>query len=722
MIRSRSVVALLGFGLVVLVGASGLGGTTALAQQVRPPVKGRSHRVKIDSSPQQAAVYWSAGSGAIAGQPKDYGIAGYTPITLKVPRGAVTFVVELQGWKPQQKAMDVKKSQTVMFTLERAPAVAKLDLQSTSDGTGTGADVTIDGVSRGTIPNAFEVTAGRHQVEVKKAGFQAWSQWFDLAEGEHHTHDVSLARVEAPAGALLVTSDAGGDVYVDGVRKDVAPAIITGVPAGDHVIEVRKDGVPPWRQNVTVPSGQQVKVAAVFGAAAAGNGSLRVLASETDAEIFVDGDDKGHSPANIASIAPGDHVVEARKPKWKTTQQTVRVVAGQSALAQLKLELAPPDRPHAGLKVQSTVPNAEVFVDGSSLGRAPIDRSDLDPGKHYVSVHKDGFTDFKREVVLIENQAVALVADLSASGSVRIISAPEAADVRIDGEYVGKTPLSRDTVGAGDHVLEIDLKGYFKYKETVKIEGGREKVFSVDLKFVPTGPTPEQVAKRKQGMSSFGAKVNPVGGVTVDFAGGYPYFLTVRATVGAFNVKPLGLDIGVEFQTFFEMFDFSGHARLQLVEAGPLSLAARANAGYGFGPDGRNSWFADIMPVASLAFSSVATVSASARWNLWTDRFCPSQPEVAAGVGQSDYCTDTSKAVNVFGTNPDRTRRFSGQRLLIGFAAAASIDRLTSVFVQMEFVPGLAPTARPMFTDAINSAMADHDTFVYGMIGLSLKF
>ena len=76
----------------------------------------------------------------------------------------------------------------------------------------------------------------------------------------------------------------------------------------------------------------------------------------------------------------------------------------------------------------------------------------------------------------------------------------------------------------------------------------------------------------------------------------------------------------------------------------------------------------------------------------------------------------------MFGTNPDRTRRFSGQRLLIGFAAAASLDRLTSVFIQMEFVPGLAPTARPMYTDAINSAMADHDTFVYGMIGLSLKF
>ena len=36
-----------------------------------------------------------------------------------------------------------------------------------------------------------------------------------------------LERAEAAAGTLLVTSDAGGDVYVDGQRRDAAPAIIT---------------------------------------------------------------------------------------------------------------------------------------------------------------------------------------------------------------------------------------------------------------------------------------------------------------------------------------------------------------------------------------------------------------------------------------------------------------------------------------------------------------
>jgi hypothetical protein len=724
MIRSRSAAALLCFGFAILASTSGLGGAAALAQQVRPPVRGRSHRVKIDSSPQQAAVYWSAGSTA---QPKDYGIAGYTPVTVKVPRGAVTIVVELQGFKPQQKAVDVKKSQTLSFTLERAPAVAKLDLQSTSDGTGAGADVTIDGVPRGTIPNSFEVAAGCHQVEVRKGGFKPWSQWFDLAEGEHHTHDVTLDRAEAPTGALLVTSDAGGDVYVDGVRKDVAPAIITGVPAGDHVIEVRKDGVPPWRQNVTVPSGQQVKVSAVFGAAV-GNGSLRVIASEPDAQIFVDGEDKGRSPATVASIKPGDHIVEARKTKFKAVQQTIHVAANENAIVQLKLDVAAPDRPRAALKVLSTVPNAEVFVDGSSLGRAPVDRNDLDPGKHYVVVHRDGYTDFKREVVLVENQPVALVADLSATGSVRVLSTPEGAEVRVDGELIGRTPVSRDQIPSGDHIVEFRLKGYFDHKETMKIEGGREKVFSVDLKVIPTGPTPEQVQKRKGGMSSFGAKVNPVGGVTADFGTGFPYYFMSRLTVGVYNVKPLGIDVGVEFQTFFETYNLAAQGRLQFVETGPLSLATKVSLGGGAGPNGRQTFFADLMGIASLAFSDVATVSATVRYSLWDDTFCPNTTQRSNGVTPESYCGDGMSGnwdQALFGTTDPNGHGFTGSRLYLGIGATAALDRFTSLFLQIEFLPApdtLSPTPRMAFEDKFNGVMPGKDPFIYGAAGLSLKF
>ena len=517
---------------LLLLAVSGLRPTDAAAQtQPRPPVKGR-YKLKIDSSPQQAAVYWDSSPSQ---QPKLYGIAGYTPITIKVPKGAVKIVLELSGFKPFEQVLDVRKNTTITPTLERAPRMAKLDLQSNTDS--AGAEVVIDGVPRGTIPNSFELTAGRHQIEVKKAGHKPFSDWVDLQEGERRTRDVTLERAEAPTGTLLVNSDAGGEVFVDGQRKDAAPAIVSGLPAGDHVVEVKKDGYPPWRQTVNVPAGQQVKVTANFGAMT--NSTLRIISNEPDVEMFVDGEQKGKAPVTIQSIKPGEHIVGGRKTRFKPVEQTVRVAAGENAIVSFRMEVAPPDRPRATLKVQSQVPNAEVFLDGSSLGRAPVDRNDLDPGKHYVVVHKDGFTDFKREVILLENQVITMVADLAATGGLRILSSPEGADVKIDGELIGKTPVQRDAVPSGDHIVEFKMPGFFDHKETMKIEGGREKVFSVDLKALPSGPSPEQVARRKMGMSSFGAKTNPVGGVTADFGAGYPYYVTVRLAVGAL-AKPRG--------------------------------------------------------------------------------------------------------------------------------------------------------------------------------------
>jgi hypothetical protein len=715
-IRHVHVVAFLSIA-AFLAGSSVAPGHAEAQTQPRPAAKGR-YKIKIDSSPQQAAVYWDASP---TQQPKLYGIAGYTPITIKVPKGAVKIVLELSGFKPFEQVLDVRKNTSLSPTLERAPRMARLNLQASADG--AGGEVTIDGVPRGTIPNTFELTAGRHQVEVRKAGRKPFSDWVDLQEGELRTRDVSMESAEAPTGTLLVNSDAGGDVYVDGQRKDAAPAIISGLAAGDHVVEVKKDGFPSWRQTVTVPAGQQVKVAATFGAAT--NSSLRVISNEPDVEIFVDGESKGKAPVSIQSIKPGEHIVGGRKTRFKPMEQTVRVAPGENSIVSFRMEVAPPDRPRASLKVQSQVPNAEVFVDGSSLGRAPIDRNDLDPGKHYIVVHKDGFTDFKREVVLLENQSITMVADLAATGTVRVLSSPEGAEVKIDGELIGHTPVQRDAVSSGDHIVEFKMKGFFDHKETMKIEGGREKVFSVDLKALPSGPTPEQVQRRKQGMSSFGAKVNPVGGVTADFGLGYPYYVTVRLMVGAL-AKP-AIEVGVEFQTFFNIANLALVGKLQLVEAGPFSFAVRSDLGGGTGTNGRDTYFFDAGAVASLAFSDVATVNGSMRYSIWSDKFCPSNTQISNGVDAEPFCTDSAARMGLFdGEDPSNGARFSGQRLYFGIGFTAAIDRFTSFFFQIEGLPfadQLSYKPRLAFMDAYNGALiAKNDHFVYGMAGITLKF
>jgi len=747
MIRPLSVapLALLLSGLGPVVGLSvPFGEAQAYAQSapgqqtVRPrPKPKRPVKIRIDSSPQQAAVYWDSG---VTPSPRDYGIAGYTPIDLKVPKGPVKIVVELRGWKTQERDVDVRKPQAVTFTLERAPQPGKLDLRAGGDGSAAGAEVSIDGVVRGTLPNVFDVFAGHHQIEVKKQGYKPFTEWIDLAEEERRTRDLMLERSELPPGSLLVTSDGGGDVYVDGVRKDVAPAMISALPPGEHIIEVRREGSQPWRQNVTIVSGQQSKVTANLGVAADSIADLKVIATEPDVEVFVDGEDKGHAPLQIKDLHPGAHVIEGRKPRFKVSQQAIKIGGGEQAVVQLKMELSPEDRPKAALRVQSLVPDAEVFLDGSSIGKAPVERHDLDPGKHFVVVRKDGFADYKREVVLVENQPTVFAAELKASGMLRFLSTPRGASVLIDGEPIGATPAQRPEVSAGDHIVEFKMAGYFDSKQTIKVEGGKERVVAADLKALPTGPSPEQVQRRKTGMSTWGAVALPQGAFVADVGTGYPYFFFARMTVGAFNIKSQGLDLGIEFQSFVQMNTLAVHGRLQLAQSGPLAVAMRADLGGGAGSNGKNTLFTDLAAVASLAFADIATFSIDLRFSAWTDQFCPSKEQLDNDVSPDDYCKSANPAAdshndpfvpksgyeNAFASGNPAGQRFSGSRLYAGLAATFAVDRLISVFLKLDFLPGAGiltfPKPRMAYEDKFNSAILEHDPLYYGTAGVSLKF
>ena len=720
--------------LTILLGATGLVPVPAARAQVaapaqtvtapkpRPRIKGRAYKLKIDSSPQQAVVYWDA---AATPTPREYGIAGYTPLTIVVPRSSVRVIIEMKGFRTQERDINVAKPESLLVTMEKAAQPARLEIVAGSDGGSTGADVSIDGVARGTLPNAFEVAAGRHNLEVKKVGWKTLTKWIDLADDERRTVEVVLERAEQPSGTLLVTSDAPGEVYVDGTRRDLAPAVITGLPPGEHIVEVRRDGATPWRQSVTITSGQQAKVAANLGGAA--GAGLRIVSTEPNVEVFVDGESKGKVPVNIADIKAGQHLVEGRKPQFRPFEQTVEIVPGKQSLVQLKMEPGADDTGKSILRVQSTVPDAEVFLDGATLGKAPIDRHDLTAGKHYVIIRKEGYEEFKREVYLFEGQPVSLVADLRNVGKVKFLSSPEGADVTVDGEPIGKTPIERDDVSAGDHVITYRLMGYYDHKETITVVGGKERLMSPDLKAMPNGPSAEQVTKQKTSMSSFGARVLPKGGFTADLATGYPYILFARLTVGILSKAGLGLDVGVEMQSFFQMWTGAIHGRLQLVETGPFSVAVRASAGAGAGSNSRNTVFGDVSGIASLDFAGVVSVSADLRWSFWSDQFCPNPDDVINhGVGQSDYCKSVdSVKYPELGPTPGG-KRFGGQRLYMGLTVAAAIDRRTSFFARLEFLPGAGiitfPDERMAFEDKYNSVMFEHDPLYYGTVGFSLKF
>src|SRR5262249_48346728 len=149
-------------------------------------------------------------------------------------------------------------------------------------------------------------------------------------------------------------------------------------------------------------------------------GSLRVVSSTPGATVFVDGEQKGPANQEIPNLQPGQHIIEVRAQGHASQVVEQTIAAGEQKIAKIDL-VQGSAQGVARLRIVTPVPDAEVFIDGASAGKAPIERNDLQAGKHYIVVRAKGYADWKREVNLEGGNAATLTAELSASGTLKVL-------------------------------------------------------------------------------------------------------------------------------------------------------------------------------------------------------------------------------------------------------------------------------------------------------------
>ena len=583
-------------------------GSEAFAQTNEAPwrARGRKYLVKIDSSPQNATVYLND---------KRYGPVGYTPFKGRITRGDFKLIVELPGYKTGERPIRIARATREFFVvLEKTEAVGTVDVQATADANVLGAAILVDNLQKGSAPLPVDIAAGRHLLEIKKEGFATFSQWLVVKEGERITMNPVLkaAVVEKAKGSILIDADVpDAEVYLDGQKQaDLTPTLIDNVDEGAHVISVRKAPAVPWKQTVFVKSGERTKITAELAATllASKGGNVRVLSNVEGARVFLDGEEKGKVPVDLEAIAPGVHLVQVSAEGYEPKEEEVTVKAGSSAILKITLGKKNSLAAIAKIKIVSPVPEAEVFIDGASVGKVPIEK-ELSPGAHFVTVQKHGFKTFEQKMALEAGQIMTVTAELRAVGTVRFLSNIVGAEVLVDGEPIGKTPLVRDDVDVGQHIVTIRAQGFYDFESEATVKGGETAIINSDLKRINTGPTPEEIARTIHGLTSFGARTMPPGRFTVDAAAGYPYWVEARANVGVSNTATLGWDVGVGFRSLLTTWEILGNVRVRFFERRPFAFAAFGAIGGGAGFDGRNMFTLQGGLLGSITFGDLVTVT-----------------------------------------------------------------------------------------------------------------
>ncbi|MFH0900094.1 MAG: PEGA domain-containing protein [Pseudomonadota bacterium] len=733
-LRSRGA-ALLASMVVAFVATLATTTSTSWAQaKPRPDRHGRRYAVKIDSSPQQATIYLDD---------KLYGIVGYTPYATKLAKGEYRLIVELPGYKAVERQIAVNRGSGDFFVLlEREVRPGTVDVQAAADPNIVGAEIFLDGQSIGTAPLAAETPIGRHLVEVKRSGFTEHSQWVTVREGERVTLAPVLRAivVEQPKGSLLVEADvADAEVFVDGKRQpDTTPALVDGLDDGIHVVEVRKPPTVPWKQTVYVKGGQRAKVVATLATTIqqVTGGNIKVVCDVEGAEVWLDGELKGKTPVTLESVASGSHRLAVKVQGYTPFEDQVSVDAGSATIVKAsltKIAAAPPPPSTGLLKIVSPVPEAKVFIDGASAGTVPVER-EVPAGEHFVTVQQTGYAVFEEKVQVAAGQVASVTAALRAIGSLRFLSSVDSAEVVLDGEVIGRTPLFKEDIDVGEHVVTVRKDGYFDFEETVRVEGGKAEILNANMRIIDTGPTPEDVLRIKRGLSSFGARTMPLGHFSLDGGVGYPYWVEFRATVGVKdNPMGTGFDVGVGFRSYLVNWQFLGTARYRLFQRDPFAFAVFASLGGGGGFNGTNTFTTQAGALASITFRNLVTVTGRAYLDLWSDQLC-GEPEPGEDLPKHGpgVCTNNSlseeereRATRLVGVEIDSAKKLQerdwGLRAYLSLIVEAALHERLSLFFVFEGAPGQDERAAhtKMFTETLP---LDEDPIYNGKVGVTAKF
>jgi len=213
-------------------------------------------------------------------------------------------------------------------------------------------------------------------------------------------------------------------------------------------------------------------------ALAQATGILDVQANVEDAFVLIDGEPVGVVPF-LEIVSAGRYTVTVQRDGFQSFSQDIRIKPDTSL--EIRAELV---RVEPGLIVTVDVDGAVVMLDGEQIGVGRRVVKDPAPrGKHELTVTSEAYGRWRAQVTLNPGVVTPVQVNLRGSlGSVAVTTTPEKAKVILDGEEMGRTPLTIEPVEPGSHGLRLERRGKSLVLQQVLVDAG--KTVELDITMV----------------------------------------------------------------------------------------------------------------------------------------------------------------------------------------------------------------------------------------------
>ncbi len=280
----------------------------------------------------------------------------------------------------------------------------------------------------------------------------------------------ACAKPPPPSGELFVSSEpSGAIVEVNEQVLGSTPLQARGVPVGELLVTVRREGFETERSTVTLATGGREVVEAVLRPV---QGLVLIDSTPPGAAVSLGDVFVGNTPLPLHDIRLGTH--RARLVLAGYRDREVEFSVENRIPKRVAVDMVSTS---GRLVVDSSPIGATLFVDGRDEGATPVSLERVAEGQRELLLQLPGYEPYRATVEVRPGEAARLDATLTPlPGSLGVVSIPNGARIYLNGEPRGEAPLNLGDLPPGAYNLRAELRGHAPQTRTVQIARGASLV------------------------------------------------------------------------------------------------------------------------------------------------------------------------------------------------------------------------------------------------------
>lgn len=316
-----------------------------------------------------------------------------------------------------------------------------------------------------------QLSVGVYSYQLSLNDYNTYNGEFEVKPNETTSLQIQLT---PNFGMLKVTSIPNdANVYLDNILIGKTPLTKKKIPSGSHQIRIEKEMYNPTSEIIQI---EDKKTTIKQYELQAGFGTIGIITNPV-ADILIDGEIVGNN-TYTGRLSSGNHIVEAKRERYYPQKKEVSIEEADEQKILFRLEpkigklSVMTEPPEAKITLKENNNNNKSFINATS----PKVISDLLVGDYSLTLEKDGYAPILKNITINENKTFFINEKLFSGVLVDVSTIPSDAEIWIDNEFKGKSPL-QIPLEKKEYFIEVRNKEFYaNERKNVKISTSGQKL------------------------------------------------------------------------------------------------------------------------------------------------------------------------------------------------------------------------------------------------------